>query len=164
MAGDGGFVGQGGGEEVINNEERFYSWPPACFDGVFHWDFLFPAFEHEKTGIEPMDFDGVVERNGCFLGFETKEPGTVIPKGQQIALARAVATGVWTVIFLPAKSQHEITRWQVWWLSKSGSAPGAALVKRRWHVGSSQGLVEFVARWFRWASKQRRPVIEIKDL
>lgn len=147
---------------MIKDEKAFEENPPAGYDGFFDWDFLKQAFPRPK--LEPMDFDCVIERNGRFLVFETKVPGQVIPEGQRITLATAVATGFCRVIFLETKQGHEIRRWQVWRLVEPGHPPGDGVVVRRWFIGSAQDLVGYVERWFQWASKKRRPKIEIRDL
>ena len=75
---------------TIKFPDTFARSRPAQFDGVFDWDFLKGCW----TGkIEPMDIDGLVERNGHFLLFETKDPHRTISKGQKIALARLVDVG-----------------------------------------------------------------------
>jgi hypothetical protein len=76
---------------MIYNQDKFDSAKPAGFDGIFVWDYLKKAFY--PTKIQPMDFDAVVERNGCFLVFETKTPGVEIPLGQRLTLEMFVRQG-----------------------------------------------------------------------
>jgi hypothetical protein len=147
---------------MIKNQKAFNSSPAAGFDGVFEWDFLKSAFK--PTKIEPMDFDCVIERNGRFLCFETKVPGAGIKDGQKIALQTAVATGIWTVIFLQAKRPQDIERWQVWRLAERGEFPGEGIVTRRWVRGSEDDLVKYVTSWFQWANARRPPKIKVEDL
>jgi hypothetical protein len=83
---------------------------PAGFDGVFMWDFLAGAF---GPVIMPMDFDAVVERKGSFLVFETKAPGTEMPKGQRLTLEQLLHDKRFTVIYC-AKRAEDIQQWEVW--------------------------------------------------
>lgn len=91
--------------DTIYNEEKFLSSPPAGFDGVFDWAWTDGCFG--ETKIKPMDIDGIVERHGRFLVFETKNPGVVIPKGQRITLRALVNTGVFTVMVIWGKGEIE---------------------------------------------------------
>jgi len=68
------------------NEDSFDANLPAGYDGHFDWDCFKVAGCWGDTNIEPMDFDGVVERRRHYLIFETKDEGKDIPKGQKIAL------------------------------------------------------------------------------
>lgn len=90
---------------------RFQQAKPAGFDGLFDWDFLKGAF---GPVIMPMDLDGVVERNGRFLVFETKEPGKTIPRGQEISLKALCATGIFTIFVLYGKTANALTRMEEW--------------------------------------------------
>lgn len=65
---------------ALHNPEVFEQWKPAGFDGLFHWEFLLPAFK--GSGIAPMDIDATVERKGHLLFCETKGYGQAIPVGQ----------------------------------------------------------------------------------
>lgn len=132
---------------TVTYPDAFHRSPAAGFDGVFDWDFLIPAFE--GTGIQPMDFDGVVERNGQFLVFETKEGNKPIPFGQQLALERAVETGFWTVIVLRAKRSVDVAGWDCWFLGKK------ARVTKKYIEGDATALVAFVRRWFLSASRRK---------
>jgi len=95
--------------------------------------------------IEPMDFDGVVERCGWFLVFETKNPGVVIPRGQQLALERAVLDRRWTVIKCAKKAEH-ILDWEVW-------TAGEKVV----YFGNAEDLWYWCNRWY--ACKSRQPLV-----
>ena len=90
---------------------RFHQARPAGFDGLFDWDFLKGAF---GPVIMPMDLDGVVERNGRFLVFETKEPGKTIPRGQEISLKALCATGIFTIFVIYGKTADALTRMEEW--------------------------------------------------
>ena len=91
--------------------ERFHQARPAGFDGLFDWDFLKGAF---GPVIMPMDLDGVVERNGRFLVFETKEPGKLIPRGQEISLKALCSTGIFTIFIVYGKTADALTRMEEW--------------------------------------------------
>lgn len=95
---------------MIRYQRAFDSAPPAKFDGVFLWDFLRGAF---GPTIEPMDFDGVVERRGNFLVFETKAPGALMSKGQRLTLLALIRDRRFTVVYT-AKTPETITGWEVW--------------------------------------------------
>ncbi len=97
---------------MIRNMTKFSEFPPAGHDGVFEWDFLNGAF---GPSVMPMDFDGVVERNGRFLLFETKSEGVPIPKGQQITLESAQATGFFTIYILRGKTAETIKSAEYWY-------------------------------------------------
>lgn len=98
-------------DSVIYNHDLFNAALPAGFDGVFMWDFLKGAF---GPFIEPMDFDGVVERCGHFLVFETKHPGVLLPTGQRRALEKLIQDERFTVVVIQAKVPEDITHWFVW--------------------------------------------------
>lgn len=98
---------------TIVNHDAFKASRPAGFDGTFDWDYLLPAFE--PTRIQPMDFDGVVERCGRFLVYETKAAGKVIPLGQCRALDALLrlnrqAPKTFTVFHLEGKSWTDLVR------------------------------------------------------
>lgn len=54
-----------------------------------------------------MDFDGVVERKGHYLVFETKDIGKEIPRGQQITLDNLKNPKSFTVLKIWGKSKPE---------------------------------------------------------
>lgn len=74
---------------TINNPDEFMDslWDWAILDGCFG-----------KTRIKPTDMDGLVERNGKFLGLETKKPDVEIPMGQRITFENLIKSGNWTII------------------------------------------------------------------
>lgn len=115
---------------MINNRDRFAAWPPAGFDGIFHWDFLLPGGLTREgafrgTAISPMDFDAAVERFRSFLVYETKVPGTSMPLGQRRTLESLMTLGThecclhqdggpFTIIYLEGKTPQTITRADLW--------------------------------------------------
>lgn len=131
---------------TVNYPAAFNRSPSAGFDGVFDWDFLKPAFS--PTKIMPMDFDGVVERGGRFLCFETKSGIVPIPQGQVLTLKALVETGRWTIIVLRGKCAAEVDGWDVWFRGQR-----SGLFEQRHEDGDADALVEFVRRWFQKASQ-----------
>jgi hypothetical protein len=98
----------------VKFEETFEKAAPAGFDGLFDWDFIIPAFA--PTKIEPMDIDGVVERKGNFLIFETKHEGKDIPLGQKITLENLLklGRGKITIFVLYGKDNNSIVGMEEW--------------------------------------------------
>ena len=91
--------------DTIYNKEKFTSSPPAGYDGVFDWSWTQGCFGDTK--ITPMDIDGIVERHGHFIVFETKSVGVPVPKGQQITLDSLVKTKKFTVMIIWGKREPE---------------------------------------------------------
>ena len=54
---------------TIHYPKTFNECPSAGFDGIFDWDFLKGCW---GGSIQPTDIDGIVERFGRVLMFETK--------------------------------------------------------------------------------------------
>lgn len=88
--------------ETIKYGKTFLDSAPPSFDGVFDWSFTQGCFG--ETKITPMDLDGVIERKGNFLVFETKNEGVNIPRGQKILLKSLHDIGVFTIIVLWGKT------------------------------------------------------------
>lgn len=79
--------------------EKFYQSRPAGFDGFWGWEEVEQSFPGK---VLPTDIDGLVERKGNFLLFETKgvsESGTLkpIPTGQLITLKALHRLGCFTI-------------------------------------------------------------------
>ena len=139
---------------MLHHPNGFASWLPANHDGLFHWDFLIPALKYKPGKFcTPMDFDCVIERNGMFLIFETKQPGVEMLQGQEIALSRMVqlGRGAVTVINLQAKCPTEVDGWEVW-----RHCPPAR-PDRQTYYGDAIALFEFCRRWFAYASGVKPP-------
>ena len=136
---------------TIHSPRRFREAPAAGFDGVFDWDFILPAFR--PTNIKPMDFDGVVERGGQFLVFETKaHEGCEVPRGQKLTLEAAVRTGFFTVVFLYGKTLRDVDTvgwFDIWRTTTKGEFTTEHV------VGGSAEVVDFTRRWFEWASQRQ---------
>lgn len=104
--------------ETIKHPDAFARTLPFGFDGVFDWSFLLPIFEGTK--ITPTDIDGLVERFGHILIFETKPPDKEVPPGQRIALERLVALGRGNirVIVLYGKTPLTIVGCDEWYYAR----------------------------------------------
>lgn len=125
---------------TIRHPETFRRAAPAGFDGVFDWSWTEGAFG--ETKITPMDLDGVVERRGQFLIFETKDVGVQIPQGQLITLQTMHQLGTFTVMIIHGKARPEISH--CWY-------PNSPLKTTLYGVDEARS---FVARWYRWANRQ----------
>lgn len=79
----------------IRNPENF-------FRAFWDWEFLNDCF---TSGIKVSDLDGIVERRGFFLVFETKSKGAPSLKGQRILMEQLVKTGYFTVIYVWGDNQ-----------------------------------------------------------
>jgi len=149
---------------MIHSPRQFGLWLPAGFDGVFEWDFLDGAF---GPSIRPMDHDCVVERNGQFLVFETKQAGVALQAGPRRAFEAEQALGCFTHVFLrfnvngcqqcqtcghlvhPLKHPDAITSVEVWRPGGSQSLP----------KGASSGEVRaFAERWYARANATAPPL------
>jgi hypothetical protein len=96
---------------TIRHPAKFNAAKPAGFDGIFDWSWTDGCFG--KTRISPMDFDGVVERNGHLLVFETKDVGKDVPQGQLITLEALWRRSGVTVFLIHGKARPEdATVWQ----------------------------------------------------
>ena len=91
--------------DSIKHPDNFIASPSYGFDGVFDWAFTKGALGFSK--ITPMDIDGIIERKGKFLVFETKDIGKDIPKGQMITFEQLYKLGVFTILFVQGKIKHE---------------------------------------------------------
>ena len=91
---------------MIYSEKAFNESLPAQYDGLFDWDWMANCFGESK--IMPMDIDGVVERKGNFLKFESKEVGKAIPMGQLFTLQAYHRLECFTVLFVYGKKTPEM--------------------------------------------------------
>lgn len=124
--------------DTIRNPERFLEAGAAGFDGVFDWSWTHGCFGGKIT---PMDFDGVVERKGNFIIFETKDLNAPIPKGQLITLESAHKLGCITIMLIHGKDKPE--RGEIWY-------PGGDIKKEFSGVDEAKALV---GRWYEYANK-----------
>lgn len=132
---------------VIKYKETFDKMKPANYDGFFDWDFLLPAFKGTK--IEPMDIDGVVERRGNILMFETKNIGIDIPLGQKITLETFIKLGKGkiTIFVLYGKSADTIKGMEEWNYCKG------KIIKNTIECDMSYVLL-MVESWFKLVNKK----------
>lgn len=124
---------------TIRRPETFSQKAPAGFDGVFDWSWTDGCFG--QTRIKPMDLDGMVERKGNFLVFETKDEGVEVPDGQMYTLKALYATGHFTIIFVYGKRDPQHI--EVWHPAIRGARQYEGRDKAR----------EVVSRWFAWAER-----------
>lgn len=118
----------------------------ACefpFDGIFDWWWVIQAIKNENplSKITPMDFDGVVERNGHFLVIETKDIGVKISTGQLITLKALQSPKSFYVMKVWGKENP--TKIEVEWAYNN-----------RLVVEKSEGVGEamrYVSAWYLWA-------------
>jgi hypothetical protein len=128
--------------KTIKHPDTFSRKPSASFDGVFNWEWTDGCFG--ETKIKPTDIDGIVERRGNFIVFETKDPGKEIPRGQQILLRELHKTGRFTIMIIYGKQNPEYA--EVYY-------PGCE------HTATLTGEAEcqdFVRSWYNWADKKSK--------
>lgn len=130
---------------TIKHPGGFMHSPAAGFDGVFDWSWTQGCFGGGR--ITPMDFDGVVERRGNFILFETKDLGVPVLPGQMYTLEAAHRLGCFTIFLIHGKTGPESA--QVWY-------PGS---DKRHSFEGVDAIKERVAAWYAYADKNpRRPV------
>jgi len=124
---------------TINHQDAFLKSPPAGFDGVFDWSWTGGCFGNGL--IKPMDIDGMVERRGQFLIFETKNVGVQIPQGQLITLKQLHSLRVFSVMIIHGKTLPELC--SCWYPNSH-------------HKAELHGVDEaraWVAKWYAWADR-----------
>lgn len=107
-------------------------------ESTWDWAVLRGCFGNTK--IEPTDIDGAVERNGCFLWFETKLPNAPIPYGQELFYSRLVQDRRHAVIFVWGHpgAPHKLELWH-------------GTKKRQYLNADMDSLREVVTNWFKYA-------------
>jgi hypothetical protein len=143
---------------VLHNRPRFEQWLPALFDGLFHWDFLTPAFNGTK--ITPMDFDAVIERKGHVLIFETKITGKKVDIGPSITLTDQWRKGA-TIFCVSGKTAESIDGMACYWeggYEKGVTVGEKALVPVKW-----DDVLFQTRRWFCHADGITEPTREQWD-
>ena len=130
---------------TIKHPETFNNSLSAGFDGVFDWGWTNGCFGKGK--ITPMDFDGVVEKKGNFILFETKGVNVPVPKGQIITLESAYRLKCFTIVFIEGKLSPE--RVMVWFAP--GFKSGAKMDK---HVPvNMERMKNLCSDWYKFADK-----------
>lgn len=130
---------------TVKYPETFNNSPAFGFDGAFDWSWTQGAFGAGR--ITPMDFDGVVERKGNFILFETKGAGVPIPKGQMFTFESAFKLGVFTIVFIEGKNAPEFAK--VWCAAGFKNS-----LKMEVHAPTdAQRMANFVSEWFEFADK-----------
>lgn len=124
--------------------------PAAGNDGVFDWSWTKGCFGEGK--ITPMDFDGVVERKGNFILFETKDLGVPIPVGQMYTLESAHRLGCFAIFLIHGKTHPESC--QIWY-------PGT---DKREVVEGVEKIKAKVSAWYAYADKNPRKEVDVSFL
>jgi len=132
---------------TIRSPESFDNsqWSTTCphcggkigFDGIFNWEWTQGCFSGKIT---PMDFDGVVERKGHYLIFETKDPGTNIPHGQEITLNMLRTAKTFTIMKIWGKEVPE---------KMDVIYPDGQQVN---NISTIEEMKGYVSRWYNWAN------------
>lgn len=135
---------------TIKHPGGFAHSPAAGFDGVFDWSWTQGCFG--KGRITPMDFDGVVERKGNFILFETKNLGVPIPDGQIYTLQAAHRLGCFTIFLIHGKTAPEMA--QVWY-------PGT---EKRHVFEGVDAIRERVAAWYEYAEANPQKTVDVSFL
>ena len=131
---------------TIRHPESFLKHLPAGFDGVFEWSWTKGCFGNPK--IEPKDFDGVVERNGNFLIFESKEPGMVVSGGQLYTLESIWRRGGVTLLYVYGKTEFK-------------NAVGILPKKKdrseqiNYKLPTVESAREFIKKWYVYADRNK---------
>ena len=141
---------------TIKHPETFLKSPSAGFDGVFDWSWTDGCFGEGR--ITPMDFDGLVERKGNFILFETKDVGVSVPKGQIYTFQSAYNLGCFTIIFIEGKTYPEF--------AKAWCQPGFSngLVMDQHAPVDLEKMRKFVSDWYGFADKNPRQKVDISFL
>ncbi len=122
---------------TIYDEKKFVKSLPAKYDGFFDWEFLNPIFPGK---IEITDVDGIVERHGHYILFETKAPMAMIPNGQRIMHDMMIKTGLFTIVHIWG---DECEEWKIYFhngVAKEGNG--------------KEDLYNIVDRWVKYAERQ----------
>ena len=123
--------------DTIKYPATFDKKRPAGFDGIFDWRWTEGCFG--ETKITPMDFDGVVERKGHYIVFETKDNGVEVPLGQQITLRNLQNPKTFCVMTIWGKDIPR--RAEITFNGKTEYIEGLENIRTK------------VKSWFKWANK-----------
>jgi len=137
---------------TIKHPGGFLRSPAAGADGVFDWSWTHGCFGAGR--ITPMDFDGVVERKGNFILFETKNLGVPIPDGQMYTLQAAHRLGCFTIMLIHGKQAPE--QIEVWYPPEFGLEKGS-------HQGVEKAK-RIVSRWYEYADKNPKNKVDMSIL
>ena len=135
---------------TIKHPAGFRHSPAAGFDGVFDWSWTKDCFGGKR--ITPMDFDGVVERKGNFILFETKNLNVPVPAGQMYTLEAAHRLGCFTIFLIHGKTTPESA--QIWY-------PGT---DRRETYEGADAIREKVGAWYAYADRHPQKPVDVSFL
>lgn len=142
--------------DTIKHPATFKRSPAAGCDGVFDWSWTQGCFGNTK--ISPMDWDGVVERRGNFLVFETKDIGVPIPDGQMYTLESAYRLNCFTLFFIQGKTLPEMAL--AW--CQPGFSSGTKM--NEYAEIDADRAHHFVSSWFEYATANPRKDIDVSFL
>ena len=131
---------------TVRSPEAFLKSLPANFDGTFDWSWTKGCFG--ETNISPTDFDGVVERHGNFLIFETKDVGVTVPQGQLRALKALWQRGGITLLFVYGKMKLERCTYIL------AKKPNRKYMLKGNLIGVEEAR-NFVKKWYKYADTHR---------
>jgi len=126
-----------------------YCYRTIGFDGIFHWGWVLESIGYLKglTKIQPMDFDGVIERHLHYLIFETKDVKMEISQAQLWTLERLNKAKSFCLMKVWGKEIPETFEAQMRFTN------GKVYDKT-----TGEGSIEakkYVEKWFKWADKHR---------
>ena len=125
--------------DTILYPDKFKKSLGAGFDGVFNWKWTEGCFGDTK--IKPMDFDGVVERYGNYLIFETKDIGKPISLGQLITLYNLRNAKSFSVFKIWGKEVPE----KLIIIQPSG---------KEIEYSGLENIRQRISDWFKWANRK----------
>lgn len=140
---------------------------PAFVRGLWDWTFLNKCFA--STNIRVSDVDGLVERYGHFLVFESKPErytgDYTVKLGQRITHKQLCRTGVFTVIVVwgttdTDMSHEDLRNGDTSAMLCSLGVPSPTYYRIFYEDGRSKegeidrtGLQDVVGGWFKWAAE-----------
>ena len=142
---------------TIKHPDTFLKSPSAGFDGVFDWSWTQGCFGEKK--ITPMDFDGLVERKGNFILFETKNLGVEVPVGQLYTFQSAYDLGCFTILFIQGKTKPEFVK--VW--CQPNFYKGKCQEEYR-PITDLEKVRKLVSDWYEFADRNPRKNVDISFL
>lgn len=129
---------------MIHNEDNFNADLPAGYDGRFDWDVFKKSKCFGDTKIEPMDFDGVVERRMHYLVFESKDLGKSVPLGQSITLNNLRVAKSFTVVTIWPKSPP-FKKMEIAY--QNGT---------RQEISGHDNIIGKIKAWYQWADRSKQ--------
>lgn len=132
--------------DTIFYKKTFLEAATPWFDGAWDWAWTDGCFGEYR--ISPMDFDGLVERKGNFLLFETKNIGKDVSTGQLRTFKAAYKLRCFTIIFIEGKLGP--VNFKTW------CAPGfkkGFIMDKQIPVKDTKRLHDLCSDWFEFANE-----------